>query len=195
MTSRDIARRPVLAGLGIAALLVAIALPTLAAGPTPSPVNGNKHEKAPKASITLTGTIASAADAGGKPAFSITDGGKTYSLEAGPSWYWGDNHPLKPYVGKSVTVVGEIAEGTTEVDVQSVDGKELRATGKPPWAGGWKVVGERHPGWSQDKVDRFKAKFGDCFPPGKCKDKPAKADRAGDDDAGESPEPEESESP
>jgi hypothetical protein len=31
------------------------------------------------------------------------------------------------------------------------------------------VVGEKHPGWSQAKADKFKAKFGGCFPPGQCK--------------------------
>ncbi len=47
-----------------------------------------------------------------------------------------------------MTVVGEIAEGSTEVDVESVDGKAVRTTtGKPPWAGGPKKVGEKHPGW------------------------------------------------
>ncbi len=81
-----------------------------------------------------------------------------------------------------MTITGEQAAGSTEVDVLTVDGKALREPGKPPWAGGWKVVGERHPGWSQEKADRFKAKFGDCFPPGQCKTK----DKAGDDD--EAPE-------
>ena len=50
-----------------------------------------------------------------------------------------------------------------------VNGKH--AGGKPSWAGGWMRVGKDHPGWSQAKADRFKAKFGDCFPPGQCKDK------------------------
>jgi hypothetical protein len=67
----------------------------------------------------------------------------------------------------------------------------LREPGKPPWAGGWKVVGEKHPGWSQEKADRFKAKFGDCFPPGQCKDKPDKgAGDGADDGADESEAPE-----
>ena len=105
-------------------------------------------------------------------AASVTIGaGETYTLEAGPSWYHGDNHPLKPFVGKSVTIVAEGAAGATELDVKSVNGTALRAPGKPPWAGGWKRVGAKHPGWSQAKADRFKTKFGDCFPPGKCKAK------------------------
>jgi hypothetical protein len=39
-----------------------------------------------------------------------------------------------------------------------VDGKTIREPGRPPWAGGWKVVGEKHPGWSQEKADRQAAK-------------------------------------
>jgi hypothetical protein len=68
-----------------------------------------------------------------------------------------------------VTIVGTKAADSNNVDVVSVDGTALREPGKPPWAGGWKRVGSIHPGWSQEKADRFKAKFGDCFPPGLCK--------------------------
>jgi hypothetical protein len=68
-----------------------------------------------------------------------------------------------------VTVTGETHTGSTDVDVLTVDGTVIREPGKPPWAGGWKVVASAHPGWSQEKADRFKAKFGDCFPPGQCK--------------------------
>ncbi len=170
-------RRPVLAGLALITLLVLVALPVVAADPSAKPVppgQANKPPKAEKAPITLTGTVAASTDADGRQSFTLRSGGTTYTLEAGPSWFYGDNHPLKVYVGKSVTVVGGRAAGSTEVDVDSVDGKALREPGKPPWAGGWKVVGERHPGWSQEKADRFEAKFGDCFPPGQCKEKPAK---------------------
>lgn len=187
-------RRPILAGIGILALLVAIALPALAAGPKSSaaPGESNKPEKA-EVAITLNGTIDLATDADGKETYSLADGGTTYTLEAGPGWFFGDNYPLKPYVGQAVTVVGEVEEGSTEVDVETVNGTALRAPGKPPWAGGWKRVGPLHPGWSQEKADRFKAKFGDCFPPGHCKDKSAKPDRA--DGPDESDEPVASEAP
>ena len=80
---------------------------------------------------------------------------KVLTLEAGPSWYWGDHHPLAPFVGKHVTVVGEQATGSTEVDVHSVDGTVVREPGKPPWAGGWKAVGKIHPGWTQEKADTW----------------------------------------
>ena len=75
-----------------------------------------------------------------------------------------------------MTVTGEAAEGSTEVDVLTVNGTVIREPGKPPWAGGWKQVGENHPGWSAEKAARWAEKaakqgqkFGDCWPPGHCK--------------------------
>ena len=108
-------------------------------------------------------------DANGLPSFTIASGSKTYGLEAGPPWFWGANNPLAKFAGKSVTITGETSAGSTDVDVLTVDGTAIRAPGRPPWAGGWKAVGSKHPGWSQEKADKFKAKFGDCFPPGQCK--------------------------
>ena len=171
------ARRPLLLVVLIAILAILVALPALAASPSPAPGNsGNAgKDKEPKTPITLTGTVGTTTDADGKTAYTLKSGSTTYTLEAGPSWFYGDNHPLKAYVGKSVTIAGERAAGSTEIEVETVSGKALREPGKPPWAGGWKAVGKAHPGWSQEKADRFKAKFGDCFPPGQCKDKPAKA--------------------
>ena len=166
-------RRPILAGIGILALLIAVALPVLAANPN-APGQANKAAKVPKVAITLNGSIALATDAEGKATYTLADGGTTYTLEAGPAWFFGEDYPLKPFVGQSVTVVGEVAEGTTDVDVESINGTALRAAGKPPWAGGWKRVGALHPGWSQEKADKLKARFGDCFPPGQCKDMAAK---------------------
>ncbi len=167
------AHRSILTGLALVALLAVVALPAIAADPSAAPGKPDKT-KVEKAATTLTGQVSTATDAEGKPTYTLRSGSTTYVLEAGPAWFFGANHPLKPYVGKSVTVVGEKAADSNEVDVTSVDGKVLRAAGKPPWAGGWKVVGERHPGWSQEKADRFKAKFGGCFPPGQCTDKPNK---------------------
>lgn len=130
---------------------------------------GNKADKTPEVAITLSGTIAMSKDASGVPSFTIASGATTYQLEAGPPWFWGANNPLAKFAGKSVTITGETQPGSTEVDVQTVNGTAIRAPGKPPWAGGWKAVGSKHPGWSQEKADRFKAKFGDCFPPGQCR--------------------------
>lgn len=173
-------RRPVLLVAALAVLSILVALPAVAADPSPSPgagqgkAKGQQKEKVAETPISLTGTVAAATDAEGKTTYTLSSGGKTYQLDAGPSWYWGDKHPLKAFVGQSVKVEGSTKAGSTEVDVARVDGKAVRAAGKPPWAGGWKRVGKAHPGWSQEKADRFKAKFGDCFPPGQCKTKPNK---------------------
>ena len=159
--------------------------------PEKSPKPG-KADKAPEVEVTITGTVATRTDADGNTEYTTVAGGKTLVLEAGPSWFYGANHPLKPYVGKRVTITGGQRAGEAEVDVKTVDGKRLRAEGKPPWAGGWKRVGERHPGWTQEKWDRWQAKAAgkakalgtDCFPPGQCKDKPGKGGAASDDMTG-----------
>lgn len=180
------ARRPIVSGVvlvAVLALAAIVAIPTIAADPSPAtppgqadkspkPGKGPKVEKVP---ITVTGTVSTTTAADGDVTYTLRSGSTTYTLEAGPSWFHGDNHPLKAYVGKSVKIIGSKAAGSNEVDVESVDGKVLREKGRPPWAGGWKRVGERHPGWSQEKADRFKAKFGDCSPPGHCKEKPNRA--------------------
>jgi hypothetical protein len=184
--------------LTLAVLLVlAIAVPVLAAGPGASSAPGKSKDKAktPESPITLNGTIESSTDANGEAQYTLKDGGTTYTLEAGPKWFFDKGaYPLDPYVGKSVKVEGEVADGGTEVDVTSIDGTALRDPGKPPWAGGPNVVGENHPGWSQEKADRMKAKFGDCFPPGRCKDKAKGQDGAGDQPEG-SESPDQSEAP
>lgn len=179
---KSIAPRYARAGLVVLALSALIVAPVLAAGGGKSSAPGQNKEKVEKAPITLNGTIEAAANDKGKKTYSLTDGGKTYQLSAGPKWFFDEgSYPLDKYVGQSVTIQGEIAAGSDEVDVISVNGTALRAPGKPPWAGGWKVVGERHPGWSQEKADKMKAKFGDCFPPGQCKDKSDKPDDEADD--------------
>jgi hypothetical protein len=163
--------------VAIAAALVAaaaLALPVLAASPSPSAGpkahgNGNgpvaKPDKshAPEAPITVHGTIAKGTDGQGRATYTLQANGKTYDLSIGPPWFWGDKNPLEAYVGKTVTVAGdaeasETAGSETEVDVDSVDGKVLREPGKPPWAGGPKVVGPAHPGYkawkaAQDKTN------------------------------------------
>jgi hypothetical protein len=172
------------------ALLLLVSVPVLAGtGNGKENAPGQQKEKTPKTPITLNGTIEAAAGENGKTEYTLTDGGKTYTLSAGPKWFFDEGkYPLDEFVGKSVKVDGEVAEGSTDVEVISVNGTPLRAAGKPPWAGGWKVVGEKHPGWSQAKVDRHKAKFGDCFPPGQCKDKPNKGADDADEGEGESGE-------
>lgn len=167
----------------MAALSALIVAPALAAGGGKSAAPGQNKDKVEKSPITLNGTIEAAANTEGKKTYTLADGGNTYKLEAGPQWFFDEGaYPLDQYVGQAVTIEGEIAEGSDEVDVISVNGTALRAPGKPPWAGGWKAVGERHPGWSQEKADRKNAKFGDCFPPGQCKDKSDKASDDSDED-------------
>ena len=188
-------RRHISTSVLLVTIFALVAVPALAAGQGKEGAPGQAKDKGPKTPITITGTVEVAKGADGKDTYTMKSGGKTYTLEAGPPWFFGDKYPLKPFVGKSVTVVGEIAEGSTDVDVESVNGKALRASGKPPWAGGWKVVGPNHPGWSQEKADRFKAKFGDCFPPGQCKDKPNKGADADKDETDGSDAPKASKAP
>ena len=204
-------RRGLLALAVLAVLIALVALPALAAEPSASPTvtaeptvqpraaeesaKPDKTRKAPKAKkapgvpVTITGTVASRTDADGRAEYTMSTGGQTLVLDGGPSWFYGDDHPLKAHVGKRVTITGSQRPGDLEVDVEAVDGQAIRAPGKPPWAGGWKRVGERHPGWTQEKWDRWQAKAAakakargtDCFPPGQCKDKRTKGAAASGD--------------
>jgi hypothetical protein len=172
--------------LAVAGLAIVIALPVLAASPSPSTgpaasgpgsepkeSHGPKGSKAPEVQVTITGQVGKTTDAKGRLEFTLTASGKTLHLDAGPPWFYtATNNPLLPFVGKSVTIVGE--QSGDEIDVTSVNGTAIRAPGKPPWAGGWKRVGKNHPGWSQEKADRWAAKVkgkanGGCWPPGLCK--------------------------
>ena len=180
MVRRIGALRIALLAVAIVAVIAALALPALAASPNPSGPStpGEKPGKGPKAShepavaVTLRGVVGTVTSADGEAGYTITADGKTVRLEAGPAWFWGDKHPLKAFVGKTVTITGE--QSGDEVDVATVDGTAIREAGRPPWAGGWKAVGQTHPGWSQDKADRFaekaKARGVDCWPPGLCKE-------------------------
>jgi hypothetical protein len=183
--------------VAIVALLAVLTIPALAADPTaapsasgltvasiapdatraPKPDKPPKVAKSPEVEVTLTGVVGTRTGPDGRPEFTITVGSTVHPLDVGPAWYWGDANPLRSYVGKRVTVVGEHRTGATEVEVRTVDGVAVREPGKPPWAGGWKRVGERHPGWTKEKWDRWQAKRedkmtrsgGDCWPPGHCK--------------------------
>ena len=83
----------------------------------------------------------------GETEYTLTANGSVLVLEVGPPWFYGDDHPLAPFVGATVTVEGEQAEGSDTVDAHTVDGTVIREAGRPPWAGGPKTVGEAHPGW------------------------------------------------
>jgi hypothetical protein len=118
----------------------------------------DKGPKTPEHPVTLTGTVGR--ESGEDGDYTLTVGSHVYTLSAGPKWWWGDANPLAAAVGKTVTIDGEQSEGTSDVDVLAVDGTAIRAAGKPPWAGGWKVVGEKHPGWAQWKVDKLNSRGG-----------------------------------
>ncbi|MFL5717592.1 MAG: hypothetical protein ACJ77V_08445, partial [Chloroflexota bacterium] len=123
-------------------VVLAVAIPVLAADPSSPPgqskpdksANPGQQKKAEKAAkpktpevaVTVTGTVQQTTDGKGRPTFTLTANGKTWDLSAGPPWYWGDKNPLKAFVGKSVTVAGSTHEGSTEVDVETVDGKAIR---------------------------------------------------------------------
>jgi hypothetical protein len=148
----------------------------------------DKRDDTPEIDVTVTGTVGTKTDADGDTEYTLTAGTKVLVLDAGPPWFYGDNHPLKAYVGKKVTITGSQHVGSDEIEVGTVDGKVIRAPGKPPWAGGWKAVGARHPGWSQEKWDRWQARSAakakafriDCFPPGHCKTKAGSGAAPGD---------------
>jgi hypothetical protein len=126
----------------------------------PKPEKSAKPEnesKTPGVPITIRGVVGVVND-GKWPEYTLTSGGTVYELSAGPPWWWLDKNPLAASVGKTVTIVGEQEGGTTEIDVESVDGTLLRESGRPPWAGGWKSVGPKHPGWAQWKVDKLNGK-------------------------------------
>ena len=179
-----------------------IAIPVLAASPSPStppgetkpdkspnpnkPDKAAKPDKGPELALTAKGTIQQAIDDQGRPTFTLTVDGKTWDLSAGPSWYWGDKNPLKAFVGKSVTVVGSYHDGDTELDVESIDGTALREGGKPPWAGGPWVIGESHPGWKPWMADGKPGNGrGRETAPGQLKDKSGKDGADSTDDADE----------
>lgn len=180
---------------GVAVLAMAIAIPVLAADPSPSAVppghakagksakpdkannpgqlkKAEKAAKGPEVAVTIEGTIQQATDGQGRPSFTVTANGKTWELSAGPPWYWGDKNPLAAYAGKSVKIAGTSHEGSSELDVETIDGTAIRAAGKPPWAGGPWVVGSSHPGWKAWMADGKPGKgLGRENAPGQLKDK------------------------
>ena len=155
--------RTPLAALAVLVLAIAVALPALAASPGASPgPEASKPAKVPKADrspevpVTVRGLVSSTKGADGTTDITVASGGRTLHLRVGPPWYAAGSNLLTPFVGKTVTIVGD-QEGDT-IDVETIDGVAVRAPGKPPWAGGWKKFGAGHPGWSQAKADREKAK-------------------------------------
>jgi hypothetical protein len=118
------------------------------------PGRGPKAEKKPSTPVTMSGRVEAVEDAKGRTTYQLLANGSTYELSAGPKWWWLDDNPLAAHVGNDVEVSGEQTEGSSEIDVTAVNGTAIRAEGKPPWAGGPKVVGEKHPGWKASRAER-----------------------------------------
>jgi hypothetical protein len=148
--------------------------------------NADKHDGAegPEIAVTIDGVVGESTNGKGWKTYTLQVGAKTYELSAGPPWFWGDKNPLAAYVGKSVQVKGSMEQNGTEVDVESVNGKLVRAPGRPPWAGGPWVVGENHPGW-KPWMAGGKHGHGHDNAPGQLKDKSGQDEP----DADESPLP------
>jgi hypothetical protein len=172
MASPSGSRRVLLPLAGLAAILL-IAAPVLGANPSPKPA---KADKGPELAKTMTGSVATSLDEKGRATYTMVVDGVTWELSAGPKWFWGASNPLAAYVGKSVQVTGTYHAGKNELDVVTVDGKALRAEGRPPWAGGPKAVGSSHPGWKDGKPGKG---HGRENAPGQKKDK-SKASSAPD---------------
>jgi hypothetical protein len=124
-----------------------------------------KEDRPVENPVELTGTVGTRTDADGGTEYTLTVNGRVLALEAGPPWFFGDDHPLAPFVGTSVTVEGEQAEGSDTVDAHVVDGTVIREPGRPPWAGGPNAVGEIHPGWKDWKATKGEHEPGSGKPP------------------------------
>lgn len=139
-----------IATAGFATVLVAGAVAGQDPDDEPTPTVETRH-----------GTIDAAPDADGAVEYRLTDANGTVDLSVGPRWFWTEGHPLDGLSGE-VTVTGELDDGTPpdhanaanradgepSFEVHSVNGEEIRAPGKPPWAGGPAQVGENHPGYA-----------------------------------------------
>ena len=141
--------------VGIPGLLLALAavLLLLTMG------KGSAQEESESEQLTqITGTVGTTQEPDGDTEYTLEAEDGVFNLGAGPAWFYDGNHPLAPLVGKSVTVSGESKigkkTGEPEIDVYSFtsDGQRTQirsSSGKPPWAGGPKVVGPKHPGFGK----------------------------------------------
>ncbi len=167
-------RRSAAVLLGLAAVL-AFAVPVIAADASPEPGppgRENKPPKGPEVAVTVRGEVTASTDEKGRPAYTLTASGTTWELSAGPKWFWGTSSPLAAHAGTSVTVVGTHREGSTDLDVDTIDGAAIREAGRPAWAGGPSWVGQKHPGWKAWKLDGKPGRgLGLDKAPGQSKDK------------------------
>ena len=122
------------------------------------PDKAKAHDDEAESDVSVTGKVAAKADADGEPGYTLTSGTTVHTLDAGPPWYWGDHNPLAAV--RRQDRHGRRRAGDRQRRARCPVGRRQRhpGHGKPPWAGGWKVVGKIHPGWSQEKSDRWPAK-------------------------------------
>lgn len=121
------------------------------------------------ANDSLTGVIVVVEGGDGSTEYFLElEDGTRVRLSVGPTWYWGESHPLAPYDGQTVVLGGlhtgglpsenasDVAKaqagGDPAFEVRSITiGDEvivIWGPGRPPWAGGPSVVGESHPGFA-----------------------------------------------
>ncbi|MET1231413.1 MAG: hypothetical protein ABWY52_01025 [Candidatus Limnocylindrales bacterium] len=92
-----------------------------------------------------TGTVAVRTSADGTTAYVLETATGVLVLDVGPARYWGDNHPLVPLVGTSVTVMGVQEAGSDQFSVFVIGDQVIRGPGRPPWAGGSKQDSPKAP--------------------------------------------------
>jgi hypothetical protein len=92
-----------------------------------------------------TGTVAVRTSADGATAYVLETATGELLLEVGPPRYWGDNHPLPPLVGTTVTVMGVQEAGSDAFAVFVIGDQVIRGPGRPPWAGGGTSDTQRAP--------------------------------------------------
>jgi hypothetical protein len=92
-----------------------------------------------------TGVVATQTDADGATVYVLQAGGLALVLDVGPPRFWGEAHPLAPFVGQTVTVTGVQKAGSDRFAVFTVGDTVIRGPGRPPWAGGWKADGQTAP--------------------------------------------------
>ncbi len=155
-TTNSLRRVGVLSALLVLATVLVVSILVAGQSSAQEKAKGKEADE-PKQQTEATGQVGSTRDDDGETEYNLSTNGGTIELDAGPPWFHGDDHPLRLYVGDNVTVTGESGTnraGEPEIDVFSVttsDGQteQIRSEGKPPWAGGPKEVGPKHPGYGK----------------------------------------------
>lgn len=92
-----------------------------------------------------TGTLATQTAADGATVYVLQTSTGSLVLDVGPPRYWGEGHPLAPFVGQSITVSGIAKPWADAFAVFAIGDQVIRGVGRPPWAGGWKADGQKAP--------------------------------------------------